>query len=484
MLGLIIKKEILKRLYDLRFFLLLSVSLGLVVVSTWASIDELATRRESYRYLRYHARERTNLDHAFAAKPPNLFMFIRDGEQNLPNLVKLEPHILYYVQNTDTSGQSLLRDAPSFDWVFLIIYVYSFLAILITYDTVAGEKESGTLRQVLSNTCSRSIVILGSFVGNIIVIWIPLVISCLLGVLLILLDDCVQLDLEGWIKIGLAILLSAQFILVIGGIGLLTSAFFERASTALVASLLVWVCLVVVIPGAARLLVESWYPIPSLKELQSQIEAAKRVKFSATGLSGQEIWDIVTMPGLTETQKQKRLAALQAETYARHERAIEAFAITTGKILAAYSAKLMHQTEMVRLLSRLSPAATYQYAMESILPAGIVRHRLFLSSAEQFLHAYTDIVRSLRQRFRDRADIRGGWTQITYHGVTYRLHGIESISYANVRFDRDLLPEFRMLTPNLSQGIQRALLDVCVLGLFGALAFVLALVLFLRYDIR
>ncbi|GEM_PF-3235767 len=484
MLGLIIKKEVLKRLYDLRFFLLLSVSLGLVGISTWASIDELAVRRESYRYLRYHARERTNLDHAFIVKPPNLFMFIRDGEQDLPNLMKIEPHILHYVQNTDTSEQSLLRDAPSFDWVFLITYVYSFLAILITYDTVVGEKESGTLRQMLSNACSRSIVILGSFIGNIIMIWVPLVISCLLGMLLILLNDHVQLDSEGWIKIGLVILLSAQFILVMGGIGLLTSTFFERASTALVASLLVWVCLVIVIPGAARLLVEGWYPVPSLKELQNQLEAARRMKFSATGLSGQAIWDIVTMPGLTETQKQKRLAALQAETYARHEQAIETFAITTGKILAAYSAKLMHQAEMVRLLSRLSPAATYQYAIDTILPAGVVRHRQFLSSAERFLNTYTDIVQSLRRRFRDQADVRGGWTQITYHGVTYRLNSIESISYANVPFNRELLPEFRMLTSNFFQSIQHALLDICVLGLLGALTFVLALVLFLRYDIR
>lgn len=484
MLSLVIRKEILKRLYDLRFLLLLGVSLMLAVVSTLASAHEFALRRQSYRRQQHQASEHTNLDHAFVVKPPNPFLFIRDGEPDLPRVVKIEPHILYYVENTDTTERSLLENATSLDWIFIFVYVYSFLALLMTYDAIAGEKERGTLAQMLSHSCPRSTVILGSFIGHVFVLWVPLLMTCLLSLLLIVAEGQIRLTFADGLRIGIVILLSGLFATLMGGLGLLASTLFHRSSTALVVALLLWICMVIVVPGGVRLWVEYAYPIPSLKEVRDQLWQAKRIMFAATGISTEPVWEIISTPGLTEAQRRERLAALQAETYARNERALEQFAVTTGKILAAYYAKLAYQAETARWLSRVSPASAYQYAVEEMLPAGTVRHRQFLAAARHSMDAYTAVAGVLRKRLRAKARVRGGWGTITYEGRTYRLNSISEISYADVPFDRRQLPEFQMPASNVTRSMERVGWNALTLILFGFVLFSLTYVIFLQYDVR
>ncbi len=356
------------------------------------------------------------------------------------------------------------------------------ILIHFTEEVNRHGKERGTLAQILSNSCPRSTVILGSFIGNVFVLWVPLLMTCLLSLSLIMADGQVRLTFEDGLRIGLVILLSGLFVTLMGG--LFASTLFHRSSTALVVALLLWICMVIIVPGGVRLWVEYAYPIPSLKEVRDQLWQAKRVMFTATGISTEPVWEIISTPGLTEAQRQERLAALQAETYASNERALEQFAVTIGKILAAYYSKLVYQAETARWLSRVSPASAYQYAVEEILPAGTVRHRQFLAAARRYMDAYTAVAGVLRKRLRSKARVRGGWGTITYEGRTYRLNSISEISYAHVSFDRRQLPKFQMSTPNLARSVEHAAWNAFILILFGLVLFSLTSVVFLKYDVR
>lgn len=484
MLMLLVAKEIQKRFYDLRFFLLLAVSLVMGITATAISMREYRHRHGEYVRLRSQAEQQTTLDRTYVVKPPNPLLFIRDGEQDAPILLKMEPAILHYVESADTTERPPIETAIPFDWAFLIVYVYSFLAVLMTYDSVVGEKQSGTLPLVLAGSCRRWTVILACFIGNVVVLWVPLLLTVGLSLLMILLVGQIELGAREWLRIGIALMLSGLFITIMGAVGLFASTVFYRASTALVVSLILWIGMVIVFPNGVRLAVESWGRVPSLHELQENLEGARRVKWGGLSLSGELLWAAVTYPGLTESQREKLIAAVQAKTYADHEQVLEKFAVTTGQILASYHREVSQQAERIRLFSRFSPAFSYQFALEGMIPAGYVRHAQFLAAAERYLDSYTTVARRLRQLLRPQARVEGGFTRFTYKGKVYQLNGIEKISYAHVPFDRSQLPRFRMPLPSLSEAAVGAAWDILALILWTGLLFVGTCVAFLRYDVR
>ena len=68
------------------------------------------------------------------------------------------PWTLRYPLNSFDEGSATRR--IKIDWVFIGVLM-SFFAILFTFDAIAGERSSGTLSLMMSNTVSRSQVLLG-----------------------------------------------------------------------------------------------------------------------------------------------------------------------------------------------------------------------------------------------------------------------------------------------------------------------------------
>jgi ABC-type transport system involved in multi-copper enzyme maturation permease subunit len=483
MLSFIVQKEVLKRIYDLRFALLLVISVVLAMAAALLFQQEFGQQLRTYNQMSKLAFEQTSLERTYVLKPPNALAFIDASERDFTNQLRLQPNILYYVEESGATP-SLVETGARLDWVFIFIYVYSFFAAMMTYDAIAGEKELGTLRLMLSNSCSRSQVILGSLLGNTLALWIPLLIVSLLSVVMITLSQQVQLTTRDWLGLGWAVLLSGLFVMVAGQLGLLASTLFQRTSTALIVTLVIWVTLIVIVPNGVRLTVEYLRPIPSLKDLQDQLWSAKMEKFQGQEISGLDIVRIISLPGLTETQKRERIAAKQSEIYAKHERSIEKFNLRTGQILQDYYHRLTAQAELVRAFSRCSPASAYEHALEKVLPAGYWRHQLFINSARQYLSDYTQIASSLKAQRRNRANVSRSWTEVSDEVTIYRLYGIDEISYADVPFDKQQLPQFRLFIPNLEGRIKSALWDLATLLFFTLIIFSLTYVRFLTYDVR
>jgi ABC-type transport system involved in multi-copper enzyme maturation permease subunit len=362
--------------------------------------------------------------------------------------------------------------------------VFSFFAIIITYDTVAGEKEQGTLRLILANSCSRSTVILATFIGNTLILWLPLLGVSFLSLSVITMGGSIQFAPQDWLRIALVILMSTLFVAVMGLVGVLASVLFHRAASALITALLFWATLTIIIPSGVGVWVEYVVPAPSLKELHNKLWAAKMEKFQQLGISGMTIWEIVARDGLTEAQKRERLAAKQAELNAERERVLETSSTRVAAILDAYLNQLFVQVDLMRRLSQISPASAYEYAVEEILPAGYVRQRLFIDAAKRHLSDYTQTATSLRKALREKAEVNYARTAITYDGSTYELYGLESISYADMHVDGHQFPSFQMHIPNAKRSFETALWHVAILTIFGLVVFTIAYTRFLTYDPR
>ena len=92
------------------------------------------------------------------------------------------PWTLRYPLNSFDEGSATRR--IKIDWVFIGMLM-SFFAILFTFDAVAGERSSGTLSLMMSNTVSRGQVLLGKYLGAFLTLMVPLVIGILMNLLLV-----------------------------------------------------------------------------------------------------------------------------------------------------------------------------------------------------------------------------------------------------------------------------------------------------------
>ena len=159
------------------------------------------------------------------------------------------PWTLRYPLNSFDEGSATRR--IKIDWVFIGVLM-SFFAILFTFDAIAGERSLGTLSLIMSNTISRSQVLLGKSVGAFLTLMVPLVIGILMNLLLIQLSGSLSFDSETALRIlgmvGLFGLLISAFIFL----GLFFSSRVSNAITSLVWLLLTWVFLAFVFPKPTR----------------------------------------------------------------------------------------------------------------------------------------------------------------------------------------------------------------------------------------
>ena len=161
---------------------------------------------------------------------------------------------------------------PHLDFLFIVTIIMSLLAILFSYDAIAGERQKGTLRLVISNSISRTTILFGKFVGGTASLLIPFILALLVGVLYINLEPNIQWDGYAWAELALLTAASITFITLFYLLGLMVSTFSRYSATSILNCLFLWVLLILVIPNICPYISAQLYRIPSIKETQRQAE--------------------------------------------------------------------------------------------------------------------------------------------------------------------------------------------------------------------
>ena len=149
----------------------------------------------------------------------------------------------------DSSDNSFLNIFASIDIVFIFEVVLSLLALIFAYDALAGERERGTLRLVLTHPVRRGHILLAKYISAMLCLLVPLIMSLLLAVILLTTSTSIALRTDDFLSIGGIVLSSLVYLSVFYLIGLLISAVTRRTSTALMLSMFVWGFLVLVYPN-------------------------------------------------------------------------------------------------------------------------------------------------------------------------------------------------------------------------------------------
>ena len=152
----------------------------------------------------------------------------------------------------------------------------SFIAILFTYDAISGERETGTLSLLMSNSVSRATVLLGKFIGAFLTILLPLLIGILLNLMIVNASRLVSLSGDEWARVGIIFVISALYISIFLWLGLFISSQFSNSSSSLLVLLLIWIVFVVLIPNTMGVLASGFKTGPLQKRNISDKESTRR----------------------------------------------------------------------------------------------------------------------------------------------------------------------------------------------------------------
>ena len=212
-------------------------------------------------------------------KPTPLSVFATGLESALPSYLGM-------TRNGITRGEASLSTAPiafllgHLDFVFVVSTVFSLLALLFTFDAVAGEREAGTLRITLANALPRDIFLWSKLIGGYLVFILPFLISVIIGLLVLVLQGFPLSESDISLRILCLIFVSLLYIAVFFAVGAVISIYFDSAKTALIVAFTVWVFVVLILPRVGFLAAQIIAPTSTAESVYRE-KTARRSELRA-----------------------------------------------------------------------------------------------------------------------------------------------------------------------------------------------------------
>ena len=457
MLLEIIWRELLDHLQSLRFVLTLLLVIVLMLTGSVLYIhdyrQQVADYRENVSENLQLLEDKTKRGlHSVVSHAPNLLIyrapsplgFIAEGhEKDLPNAFAVDAFELVGPQAILRRNYTLQR-FDALDWVFTVGVILSFAAFAMTYDSISGEAETGTLRLCLSNSLPRATLLLGKYIGTIISLLIPLIVGICMNVLIISLFRVLPFEPTYWLQIGGVVLFSVLYISVFATLGLFISCLTRSSSVSLVLLLLVWVCFAVFIPRTGGLLASRLAELPDEKTIARQ---ASETGYEILKRYGKDRFSAHWSPGEPLTRATRIADAKQA-------------------IYNEYRQQQLHQVKLAQNISRISPTAIYQIGCETLVGTGIKHYDRFFKKAMEY---------------------RRSLLQFTYEEYPFNpnvfLEDAERQKLSELRISVDKIPKFDDNPADFSASFAEASLDLLLLFLFNLVFFIGAFLAFTRYNL-
>jgi len=473
----IFAKEILEALAGRRFWTILVLCLVLVPLGVEVSLRDYRTRlqntNEAVRIYQEETKTVSDILYKEGAKafaPPSSLSFLSLGlELVLPRIAESEYKFgegATAMRLSNNQGRDNLYEYfyGPLDLVFIVGVIMSFLAIVLTYGAVAGEKEQGTLRQVLANSVPRATVILAKGTANFLVLVIPFLLA--MGVSLVILEGqagTLSSTAGSATSLFLALAFSLLFIGAFFNLGLLVSALTKQAVTALIVLLLGWVFLYGVYPRVAVAASQILRPAKSearlaLERVQLQRDLNKECEAEVDKL-------LATMPADRESAAFKAGMEKQGEIRGRYQVVFQERWRTVGR---EAEERRNSQIGLATAIARLSPVSLFVRPLAELAGTGWQSYVRFNRQVRQF----EDVVNRdifLKQKY-SRSPGRGG-----------RGGGVGISNLADLKA---AAPVFTYVPAGSGEVVRDVLPDLVILAVVNLLLFAGAFVAFLRYDAR
>ena len=204
-------------------------------------------------------------------KPPEpLSIFCRGISTNVATRapIRLWERYMGEFGTSSVRENPLLNSFSTMDFCSILALVLSLFALLFTYDATSGERESGTLKLMLTQPIGRWKVLLGKLCGVCLTL-LPMIVFCfLLSVLIIVLSRQVILSPSDWLRVAMLFGVGLVYFGLFMLIGVLISCLVRSSSASIVLCLFAWVFFSFIVPSLSNSLATRMIAMPSHEDLR------------------------------------------------------------------------------------------------------------------------------------------------------------------------------------------------------------------------
>lgn len=408
-----------------------------------------------------------------------------------------------------TEKNPLMAALGSIDLVAIVQIVLGLLVLLFAYDVVSGEREQGTLAQILANSMPRHVILAGQYLGGMLTILPVFLIGMGLALLILTFSPSISFSWGDWALLGLIVLLSVLYISALFLAGMFISIVTRRSSTSLVMVLFFWVFFVILLPHVSAHLAYNLRPIEPRSVVDDRArnlsaEAWDRMLTYARQhprplhrwefIKGREVYtgDIPYPIRIYYAPREVMLWELEGLKYCL--RLDMEYAEKVHALYREYELNVVSQASLARALARVSPAWVYYHAAS-----------ILAGTDEGGFMRFLDHTRRYRRDLIQYVQDKGGLFSAAYFTradvdklpLTQELDAVKSARGQRAVDDMigqgwdavpplDLhdLPNWQAVPDVLAERVASALPEACLLVCLNLVLFLAAHVALLRTDVR
>ena len=465
MIPQLIRKELHHYLLDFRFISILVVCTALAGLSLYVGIGR--SSRELSEYRAVSGENRRFLEESLAKgvlrdvdeqgvmwnRRPEILSPIVYGLSGVLGkevLVKYQSFLLFV--DSDYAVDPIHALFGTLDFAFIVQVVMSLCALLLTYDAICGEKESGTLRVYASFSVPRSHIALAKLIGASIASLIPFAVPYLLAAAVLALSPGMGLKPDDWARLGVLTGVFSLYITVFAAFGLLVSALSQRRMTAFLVVLGLWTIWLFAVPNLAVLLAQGMAPVESIYRTEEKANAFRWDIREAREAESRQYWSEIQ--GKVWERPEARQQVIRDGNKRIQDRWDAEFHLRQKNLLESRRNMLRQQQSVLAVASSISPAGSAAFAAMDLARTGTVQHQ----QIEDALHTYSVYLASFIQKKREQPREGRDLTDFVW------------FSYEN--------------RESVNTCAERILVYILHLAVLAVLGFAGAFVGLLRYDVR
>ena len=263
-MWVLIRKELLANLLTMRLAVAVVFTVVLAVLATIiGSVDysgNVANYEQEHRRLATALDEATvyrNVQPNILVPPMPLSILSRGVVTTAAQWVGIE---INYVPvgafGQGTLDNRLMKVLVQIDFTTVVAILLSFLAVVLGFDGICGERERGTLGQLLTNPIPRARIVVAKLIGGVVSLWVPFALAFVISLLLALSNPDVRFTGEDWQRLVILFGLSCLFLSQIFAFSLMVSVLVRDTATSLIICLFAWLVggigFISVLPSVSR----------------------------------------------------------------------------------------------------------------------------------------------------------------------------------------------------------------------------------------
>ena len=496
MVGIIARKELLDQVSSPKFVFLFVVSALLIVFSLFTGSASYVSARDELRSTETLSRREIEGRQSYqelsqfgvkVARPPSPLSSVAAGVSSaLGRSARVRPGQQPDIAPPPVADQPVIAVLGELDFSVVARVFLSLFVLLLTYNAIAGEKESGTLKAVLANPVPRTQLLLGKALGLFATFLGATAIPAVLGLLVMKLGFKIELSGADWMRLVFVGIVCGLYLLAIFTTGLFVSTATTRSSVAFLVLLLILVGFTEVIPKASPMLARLFRPAPAYAELQSERDRLQNENQRASFRAMSGAFALMGTPVNNEAEAAVRQAKIDSIMNRSRDSLARELREAQSRVEESYRNKQDAMTSLALGISRLSPAAAMSHATEVMAGTDFDLHRRWRDELIGYRGTLEDWLKSKGVEFGSgaRFAIRLNTTTTGGPGGGSNTVHIGGPSNDDARLDLSTMPTYRPRTEAFASALGRAAPDMVILGLWSAVMMMLAFWKFLRYDVR